>query len=140
MSNRAKIAVYLAWGMTLLSVFGSFYFNFVKGYAPCTLCWYQRGFMIALLIIVSIGIWTRDQRLGRYALPLSLIGLLVAAYHNLLYYGVIPERLATCVNGVSCATRYINYFGFVSVPLLSLIAFTVITICLVVYGKTQATS
>jgi hypothetical protein len=61
-------------------------------------------------------------------LPLSIIGLTVSIYHNLLYYGFIAESLAPCMLGVSCTARQIEWMGFITIPLMALTAFTVITL------------
>ena len=61
---------------------------------------------------------------NRYGLPLTLLGWLVAAYHNLVYAGIVPESLQPCAKGVSCTEEYIRLFGLLSIPALSLIAFT----------------
>ena len=49
---------------------------------------------------------------------------MVAAYHNLVYAGVVPESLQPCAKGVSCTEEYLNLFGLFSIPALSLLAFT----------------
>lgn len=51
----------------------------------------------------------------------------IAVYHNLLYYHWIPESLAPCEQGISCTSRQIEWLGFVTIPLLSLTAFSLIT-------------
>src|ERR1700690_1166772 len=126
-------SAYLAWAVTLISVAGSFYFSNVLGFQPCILCWYQRIAMDPLVIIIGLGILLKDKNFILYALPFSAIGFGIAVYHNLLYYGVIPESIAPCINGVSCVTKYINYFGFISIPFLSMCAFLLITILLLIY-------
>jgi disulfide bond formation protein DsbB len=87
--------------------------------------------MYPLVLIIGCGIVMRDQRMRYYALPVCVVGLAVAFYHNLLYYGIIPESLSPCVQGISCTLRQIEWLGFISIPLLSLAAFIVIAICLV---------
>ncbi|GGB81092.1 disulfide bond formation protein C [Deinococcus sedimenti] len=109
---------------------GSLYFSEVMHLPPCTLCWYQRLMMYPLVFVLLVSLLTQDTRLRAYSLPLSVTGLLIAAYHNLLYYGVIPEGLTQCAAGVSCTARQIEWLGFITIPLLSLTAFTVITLSL----------
>src|SRR3546814_20190480 len=94
------------------------------GLDPCELCWYQRIVMFPLVFVLAVGLATSDTQVFRYALPLVAAGWLVAAYHNLLYVGVIPEALQPCGAGPSCAKADLNLFGFISLPLLSLVAFT----------------
>ena len=123
----AKIT-YLAWLVAIVSTLGSLYFSQILHLAPCILCWFQRIFMYPLVFIIPVGILIKDKKLPYYVLSLSSIGTIIAFYHILLYYGVIPEALAPCVNGVSCTTRLLDYFGFISIPLLSFMSFLAITI------------
>ena len=124
--------LYLAWATALVATLGSFYFSNVRNFAPCVLCWYQRICMFPLVLILGVGILKKDKNVTDYALPLSLIGLLVSVYQNLLVYNIIPEAAAPCQIGVSCTTKYVEYFGFISIPLLSFFAFSVIIISLLV--------
>jgi len=62
----------------------------------------------------------------RYTRPLALAGLLVAAFHVLLTIGVIPEALEPCRQGIPCKAIQVQWFGFVTIPLLSLLAFAFI--------------
>ena len=68
-----------------------------------------------------------DRAVVRYALPLATLGWLVASYHNLVYAGIIPERLQPCTQGVSCTEEYVELFGFLSIPMLSWLGFTALT-------------
>jgi len=124
---------YAAWIITLLSAAGSLFFSEVMDLPPCVLCWYQRIAMYPLVLIIGIGIITEDTRWKVYALPLALIGLALAVYHNLVYYGVIPESLTPCTQGVSCSERQIEWFGFVTIPMMGLAAFLVISAILLIY-------
>ncbi|MPY68273.1 disulfide bond formation protein B [Deinococcus sp. SDU3-2] len=121
---------YVAWLQALIATTGSLYFSEVMHLPPCTLCWYQRIMMYPLVFVLAVSLLTQDRRVRAYALPLSVTGLLIAIYHNLLYYGVIPEGLTQCAAGVSCTARQIEWLGFVTIPLLSLTAFSIITLSL----------
>jgi len=127
---------YLAWGQALVATIGSLFFSEVLGFLPCILCWYQRILMYPLVLIVGAGILLRDQRLRYYVLPLSILGWFIGLYHNLLYYGAIPEEFHICTTGVPCETRWIEWLGFVGIPLLSFTAFTVITVALLWHKST----
>ena len=129
--------LYLAWGIALASTLGSLYFSEVLHLPPCLLCWYQRIFMYPLAIILAVGILQRDKNIHRYALPLSITGLAIAAYHNLLYYKIIPESLAPCAVGVSCTTKQLELFGVLGIPALSLIAFAVISLAMLLHRKVK---
>ena len=128
-------SLYLAWTTSLLAVIGSLYFSNVRNFPQCVLCWYQRICMYPQILILGAGIILKDKKIAFYSMPLALVGWLISVYHNLLYYKIIPENLAPCVTGVSCTTKFIEYFGFVTIPLLSFLAFTIIIIFVMIYQK-----
>ncbi len=130
---RRETLAYAAWVITLLATVGSLFFSEVMGLPPCVLCWYQRIAMYPLVLIIATGIVKRDARMKAYALPLCLAGLGLAVYHNLLYYGVIPQTLAPCAEGASCTEKQIEWFGFVTIPLMGLASFVAVALCLLLY-------
>src|SRR4051812_9254007 len=97
---------YLGFAIALFSTLGSLYFSEIAQFPPCVLCWYQRICMYPLVAIFAVGIIKKDKLLPLYVLPLSIIGLLIGIYHNILYYNIIPESVAPCVSGVSCTTKF----------------------------------
>lgn len=132
-SSFNELIPYAAWLIALLSVAGSLFFSEVMELPPCVLCWYQRIAMYPLVLIIGTGIITKDDRWKVYALPLALAGLALAVYHNLIYYGVIPESLTPCTQGVSCSEKQIEWFGFVTIPLMGLAAFASISALILMY-------
>lgn len=132
-SSSNEVLPYAAWLLALLSAAGSLFFSEVMDLAPCVLCWYQRIAMYPLVLIIGIGIVSKDLRWKVYALPFALIGLALAVYHNLVYYGVIPESLTPCTQGVSCSERQIEWFGFVTIPLMGLMSFLLISFLIFIY-------
>jgi disulfide bond formation protein DsbB len=128
-----ELPAYLAWVVALLATVGSLFFSEVMGLPPCVLCWYQRVAMYPLVLIIAVGIAARDGRMRAYALPLALAGLSVSVYHNLLYYGFIPETLTPCSEGASCTERQIEWLGFVTIPLMGLASFVAVAACLFFY-------
>jgi disulfide bond formation protein DsbB len=76
-----------------------------------------------------------DNKVFKYSMPLVLTGLFFSMYHNLLMFDIIPESIVPCVQGVPCSTEYINWFGFITIPLLSLIAYSSIFVLLVMLKK-----
>lgn len=128
---------YLAWVIALIATVGSLFFSEVMQLPPCVLCWYQRIAMYPLVVIIGIGIITRDPRMKNYALPLCLVGLAISIYHNLLYYELLPESIAPCTEGVSCTSRQIEWLGFMTIPLMALAAFVGLALCLVFYKQKE---
>jgi disulfide bond formation protein DsbB len=131
--DRVWLPVFVIWLVSLLATLGSLFFSEVMGLPPCVLCWYQRIAMYPVVVITSVGLLSRDRRVGAYLWPLVLAGLVVAIYHNLLYYHLIPESITPCAKGVSCTDRQIEWLGFITIPLLSLGAFVTMAGCLRVF-------
>ncbi len=130
-----KNIIQILFFQAIIATFGSLYFSEVMLLPPCILCWYQRIAMYPLVAIFAVGIIRQDKNVAWYALPSALIGLGIAIYHNLLYYGIIPESIQPCKLGVSCTTKFFEWFGFITIPFLSLVAFTVITVGLIYFIK-----
>lgn len=135
LSRLRSNVIYLAWFQALIATLGSLFFSEIMQLTPCLLCWYQRIMMYPLVIVLTVGILLRDPRTKYYVLPLSLIGLSISVYHNLLYYGIIAESLAPCTMGISCTTRQIEWLGFITIPLMALTAFIVITFSMLFYKR-----
>jgi disulfide bond formation protein DsbB len=124
---------HLAWFIALASVVGSLFFSEVMMLPPCVLCWYQRIAMYPLVLVIGTGIVCGDRRMKLYAVPLAIAGLIIAVYHNLLYYGVIPESIAPCAEGVPCNAVQIELLGFITIPMLGLLAFAGVVLALLIY-------
>ena len=135
LKKYSKYLLYLAWVQSIAAMFGSLYFSEIKHFPPCILCWYQRILMYPLTILIAVGILRKDKNLPYYVLPLSLLGTLVAFYHNLVYLKIVPDTLSPCFIGVSCTTKFIEYFGFITIPFLSLCGFLLIDVCMLLYLK-----
>lgn len=130
--------LFLCWLLVSISALGSLFFSYIMEFAPCVLCWYQRIFLFPLVIILAAGLFPFDKSVVKYALPLAIAGWLTAAYHNLLYAGIIPESIQPCTQGVSCTEEYINLFGFLSIPMLALLSFsTIITLLIFLKRRTS---
>ena len=127
--------LFACWLIASGSALGSLFFSHVMGFAPCVLCWYQRIALFPLVLILPMGLFPLDAKAAKFALPLTVVGLLTAAYHNLLYVGLIPRSIQPCAQGVSCTENYVELFGFVSIPLLSLLALAAITALLIIVNR-----
>ncbi len=120
--------IFLAWIVATLATLGSLFFSEVMHYPPCVLCWYQRICMYPLCFIFLMGMFPLNKFVTRYSLPLAITGWFISFYHNLLYYKILPESAGPCVKGISCTTVFFNWFGFITIPLLSMISFSLILI------------
>lgn len=118
--------VFAAWLIAAVATLGALFLSEVVGVAPCVLCWYQRAFMFPLVFVLATGLFPLDRRVVRYAAPLVAAGWLLALYHLLLTKGVIPAGMTPCTPGIPCSEDPVTWFGFVTIPLLSLLSFTAI--------------
>ena len=130
--------LHVAWIQAVVAMSGSLFFSEYMLFPPCALCWYQRIAMYPLVFVLGVAVLRRDDRNVRaYALPLSIIGLLIALYHCAMTYNFIPEAACSATEAVSCTIRWINWYGWVTIPLLSATAFTVITASLIFHKEAR---
>jgi disulfide bond formation protein DsbB len=95
--------------------------------------------MYPLVPIIAVAIIKKTSDLRWYILPLSIAGALIAVYHNLLYYKLLPESIKPCVQGISCTTKFIEWYGFVTIPFLSFVAFLAISLSVFFYINSKKT-
>jgi len=130
-ADAAWLLVFGCWVIASASVLGALFFSEVMELPPCLLCWYQRICMFPLVLILPAGLFPFDPKIIRYALPLSLVGGAIAVFHVLLVAGIVPESATPCRQGVPCSETQIEWFGFVTIPLLSVVAFAAICVLLI---------
>ncbi len=124
--DRNWLFVFIAWLVASVSTLGALFLGEVMGYTPCVLCWYQRIGMFPLVLILAAGLFPFDRKVVRYALPLALAGWLLAVFHWAVASGLVPESATPCSQGAPCSVEQISWFGFLTLPLLSVLAFSAI--------------
>ena len=127
--------IYFAWIINVVSFAGSMYFSNVMMLPPCVLCWFQRICIFPMSLILAVGFLKKDRNVIWYALPLVCIGWIISLYHNLLYYKIIPEAISMCTSGVSCTSKQIEYFGFITIPLMAYTSLSLTIICLIIFYR-----
>nr|WP_017755203.1 disulfide oxidoreductase [Calidifontibacillus oryziterrae] len=123
-----EYSLFISWGAALIATLGSLYFSEVLKYIPCDLCWVQRIFMYPLVIVLGVAIVKKDYKIYRYVLPLSIVGGIISIYHYLIQKVPFFAANANTCGVVPCTGEYINWLGFITIPMLALIAFIIITI------------
>lgn len=123
--------IFLAWLVASVSTLAALFLGEVMGYTPCVLCWYQRIAMFPLVLILAAGLFPFDRRVVRFSLPLALSGWGLAMFHWGVASGLIPESVTPCSQGVPCSVEQVVWFGFLTLPMLSVLAFSVIIALLV---------
>ncbi len=117
--------VLLAGVLAVVSLFMSLWYSKVVGLPVCELCWYARTMMYPLAFLLPIAAYYRDQSVARYVVPLASLGAAITLLHHLYQVGAVS--ITSCdISGISCATRYVYEFGFVTMPLMGLTVFLAI--------------
>lgn len=104
------------------SALGSLLYEFVFGFEPCLLCWYQRIAIFGIAILSFTGDIKNNKTLQKQVLLFSLLGIVVALMHN--YIDIFPSGLDLCGAGPSCLKRYVSTFGYITIPMMSLTVLT----------------
>ena len=124
------------WGYELWAAFvvaaiatgGSLFFSEIAHFVPCELCWFQRICLYPLSITTLLAAIAGDHRVARYLLPLPVVGAGVSVYHLLVENGVVEQAKACLASAPGgCATKWINEFGFMTIPTLALTAAALLT-------------
>lgn len=125
-----SIRLLSAWIVSLVAVLGSLYYSEIAGFIPCELCWYQRILMYPLVVILGVGYYRLDRNVRLYALPLSILGIIISSFHYLHQKTNLFRETYQCTQGVPCSGEYVNYSDFITIPFMALTAFILITIIL----------
>ena len=128
MSKRVENSLIFISIVSLIATLGSLYFSEVRGFVPCTLCWYQRILMYPIVLISGVALFQKNARIALTTAVFSVIGGSISLYH----YGIqklsfLSDSAPACGN-VPCTGQYVNYLGFITIPFLALIAFVLILI------------
>ena len=122
----SKNGVIFSFLISLGGMIISLYYSEIAGFEPCVLCWYQRIFLYSTAFILGLSLFKKDKYVIPYAFFLSLMGSFFALYHTLL-----PFLSSDILCGdVSCTKNYFTYFGYITIPVLSLTSFILVAVLL----------
>src|SRR3954454_6123846 len=125
----APAALWAAFALAAVALAGSLFYSEHAGFIPCRLCWYQRIAMYPLVVILFGAALRRDVRGAMfYGAPLAIIGAAVSIYHIWIEYHPEDETPG-CKVGAPCTVRWIDEYGYITIPVLALTAFVAI-VCL----------
>lgn len=122
-------AIVFSFLVALGSVVGSLFYSEYAHFAPCELCWIERGLIYPQAIILLFALIAYKKRfarkLGEFAriacLILSGIDFPVSAYHTYLQLG--GGAIVPCsATGPSCQYVYFIQYGYVTIPSMALTA------------------
>lgn len=122
--NGIRFSILIA----LFATLGSLFYSNIAGFAPCNLCWFQRIFMYPEVIILGLALFKKETKIVDYALILAMIGWFISIYHNYIYYKGLSS--VVCRIGESCAIPYVTEFGYISIPMMALTAFSLMIVFL----------
>lgn len=127
-------ALWLAWTVAAVATAGSLIYSEVVHFIPCRLCWYQRIAMYPLAVILLVGAIRREVVARYYALPLALVGFGISVYHYIVQLYPSLEG-GSCDPTNPCSARYVEQFGFVSIPFMAGAGFIVVAVLLMFYVR-----
>jgi len=127
--------LFFAWIFATSATLISLFFSEIVQLPVCVLCWYQRIALYPLVIMLPLALFPFDISVIRYAMPLVLFGWFFALFHVLLVSGIIPEAAQPCTFGVPCSETNFTLLGFINIPVLSLITFSLLGLLLVLTKK-----
>lgn len=127
-AHVARAGLYLALLAAWVATAGSLYMSEVLGWIPCLWCWYQRVAMYPLAVVLAAGLIARDRNTPRYALVLAVPGILASTYHILLQKVPAFAQFESCRVGVPCSVDYLNWLGFITIPMLAWVAFAIVIV------------
>jgi disulfide bond formation protein DsbB len=105
---------------TLISLIYSDYLD----QAACGLCWFQRVFIYSQVVLFAIAYVKNDLKIFQYTFWLSMVGGIIALYHEYLQLGY--SELIPCpavASLVDCAKPTFLSFGFITFPFMSITLF-----------------
>lgn len=118
----------------VVATVGSLYFSEVRNFQPCNLCWFQRIGMYPLAVLLVVASITNDRRIGRYIFPLAFAGAAVSIYHYQLERFPQQESIS-CSKEIPCTTIWFEAFGYITLPMLALSAFALISMLTWIGGR-----
>ena len=122
--------LWIGFVAALVATGGSLYFSEVAHFIPCKLCWFQRVSMYPLILLALLAL-RRDRRAAQYLLPLPVVGFAIAAWHILVERGAVAEAQSCLISAPGgCATKWIEEFGYITIPTLAATAFALIAFVL----------
>ena len=130
-----KFTFYIGFLVALGSVGLSLFYSNVIGFPPCELCWIQRIFLYPQLILFSMELYKRDRTMVDFSMALAFFGTITSLFHIYVENGGSTNIACATegINVISCATRYVYEFGYITIPTMALTASVFIILLLVNY-------
>jgi disulfide bond formation protein DsbB len=139
----APVAFVAATVVACGAMAGSLYLSEIARFTPCRLCWYQRIAMYPTALILLLALVRRHQIVRRLVRPLVMVlctvGALISSYHVLIERFPNLES-STCDPNNPCSLKWVDKFGFVTIPGMALTCFVAILCLLSIYSTPERLS
>ena len=118
---------------------GSLYLSEVAHFTPCKLCWYQRVAMYPIAVVLVVAVFRRDAS-PRFSMQvLAVIGSMISTYHILVER--FPQLESSSCDPLNpCSLKWIDKFGYVTIPVMALTGFISIYLLLLAHAKSEDNS
>ncbi len=127
---KEKTLLYGAWAIALGASLASVYFIEISGNPAASLCWFERMLLFGLLLLLTVGILLKDEKVQYYAIPFIVLGGFSALYQQLAHWNIVTFAQQPCGANIVCTTKFFELFGFITQATLCLSAFIGIAACL----------
>ncbi len=116
----------------------SLFYSNVIGFPACELCYLQRIFLYPQLIVYGMQLYKKQKSMSLVdmSMILAIFGTVTSLYHVYIENGgesSLPCAAPGAVNQVSCATRYVYEFGYITIPVMALTLSVFIMVLLLDY-------
>lgn len=113
------------YGDPLINLMTRDFFNPENALAICALCRYARILIYPLVFVSGIALIRNDHQSRTYMIPSVVLGIILSGYQYLM--AIIPSLTSWfCDPNNPCTIPYLNYFGFITIPLLAFVSFIII--------------
>lgn len=130
----SKYILVIGFLVSLAAVVSSLTYSDIIGYPPCLFCWWARVMFYPQVVLFGYALYKKDRNILPYTLILTVLGLIITTYHSIIQ--ITGEALVPCtVGGVSCVTRDVYMFGFITIPFMGVVGFAVLFFALMIARK-----
>jgi disulfide bond formation protein DsbB len=121
-----RSALGLSAAVAVVATAGSLWLSEGAHFQPCRLCWYQRIAMYPLAVVLVVAALRRDDSVRWYAIPLAVGGLAISSWHLGVEHLGLGEGACEIAN--PCSIRWVEHFGFVTIPFMAACGFLAIAV------------
>lgn len=120
LNKIGDFALPLGFFATLFAMTMSLIYSDYLGQLACGLCWFQRIFIYSQVVLFAVAYIKNDLKVFSYSFYLSVVGGIIALYHEYLQLGY--SELIPCPavgTFADCAKPTFISYGFVTFPFMS---------------------